>query len=254
MTHTTLVKPPESAPAPGPVVFILNSDHATRRWIEAIVISAGLRALSLETGAELLSHVRSDTAACAILDLNLPDGSGIELQDDLARAGISTMFLTHEQCISSCVRAVKAGAVDFLTIPCNADLLLRALHDAVRESLSSRRQRVQIDELRSRYRLLTRREREIFALVSTGLRNKQIAYDLKISEITVQIHRGQVMRKMAARSFAALVRMADALHQPSAKLRAADVSLKTMFPLTGAMPALKALDLPLQGLGLCGII
>jgi FixJ family two-component response regulator len=198
-------------PQAQPTIFIINSDPSTCIWIEATVLSAGLSALTFETRAELLAHVRPGATACAILDVNLPDGSGLELQSDLARAGIATLFLTRERCIATCVRAVKAGAVDFLTMPCNSLSLVRALRHAVCQAISSRNQRVQSEELRFRYEALTARERQIFALVSSGLRNKEIAHQLDISQITVQIHRGHVMRKMAARSFASLVRMADAL-------------------------------------------
>jgi FixJ family two-component response regulator len=195
----------------GPVVVIVNSDESARTWIEAMVVSTGLRALTFKTAAELLASFKPETAACAILDVVLPDASGLELQDNLARAGLSVMFITREHCISSCVRAVKAGAVDFLIMPCDANQLVESLRYAVRHAHSLWSQRVQHDELRSRYQQLTRREREVFALVSTGLLNKQIAQRLDISEITVQIHRGRVMRKMRADSFASLVRMADAL-------------------------------------------
>jgi FixJ family two-component response regulator len=202
------------APLVEPVVYIVNGDEPTRSWIEATVTSAGLRTHSFESAGGLRAVVRPNTVACAILEVTLPDGCGLELQIELARAGIPTLFLTRERCIASCVRAVRAGAVDYLTTPCNALSLVRALRDAVRLAIESRTQRVQVDELRSRYELLTARERQVFALMATGLRNKQIAHQLGISQITVQIHRGQVTRKMAARSFASLVRMADVL-QPA---------------------------------------
>jgi FixJ family two-component response regulator len=202
---------PASEGAFEPMVLIVNGDGATRGWIENTLMLAGLRALSFHTGAELLQHVQASTIACAILDLRLPDASGLELQNDLARVGVPTLFLTHERCIVSCVKAVKAGAVDFLTMPCDAMTLVRALRYAITEAKATWGQRVQLDELRSKYGLLTPRERQVFALVASGLPNKKVAYQLNISEITVQIHRGQVMRKMAARSFASLVRMSDAL-------------------------------------------
>lgn len=192
-------------------VFVINADPSTRSWIEATVVAAGLTALTFNTRAELMPHIRPGVIACAVLDVNLPDGSGLELQSDLACAGIATMFLTRERCIASCVAALKAGAVDFLTVPCNSLSLVRALRDGLRQTLSSCAERVQSDELRAKYQSLTARERQVFELVSTGLRNKQIAHELGISQITVQIHRGQVMRKMTARTFASLVRMADAL-------------------------------------------
>jgi len=197
-----------------PAVFIVNADESARAWIEATVISAGLHAISFNSAAELLNCFRPDTAACAILDLVLPDASGFELQDNLARAGASILFVTREHCIPSCVKAVRAGAVDFLIMPCEAAQVVRALRHAVRQALALWARHEHVGELRSRYEQLTPREREIFALVSSGLLNKQIAQRLVISEITVQIHRSRVMKKMSARSFASLVRMADALQPP----------------------------------------
>lgn len=197
-----------------PTVLIVNGDEATRAWIAATVDSLGLCAVGIATASELLARITPDMVACAILDVSLPDANGLELQVDLARIGVPTLFLTRDRCIASCVRAVKAGAVDFLTMPCNSTSLVHALRDAVTQAKNSFIQRVQIDDLRSKYELLTPRERQVFTLVAGGLRNKQIAFQLDISQITVQIHRGQVMRKMAARSFASLVRMSDALQLP----------------------------------------
>jgi FixJ family two-component response regulator len=197
-----------------PLVLILNSDRSASRWIEATVTSVGLRALSFDSAAELLSKLNVNSAVCAILDVLLPDTSGFELQDKLAQSGASVLFITKEHCFASCVRAIKAGAVDFLTIPCEAKEVVRALGSAVRLALSNWAQRERLSELRSRHEKLTRREREVFELVCSGLLNKQIAERMDITEVTVQIHRGRVMKKMSARSFAALVRMADAL-QPA---------------------------------------
>jgi len=199
------------APLAEPVVFIVNGDLSARVWIEATVTSAGLRALSFDTCAQLLPYVKPGAIACAILDVNLPDGSGFELQANLARAGVSTLFLTRERCFSACVRAVKAGAVDYLLMPCNSLALIQVLRIALRQALTARTRRAQVDEFRCRYEQLTTRERQVFAMVASGLRNKQIAYQLDISQVTVQIHRSQVMKKMAARSIPSLVRMADAL-------------------------------------------
>lgn len=198
-------------PLAEPSVFIINSDLATRLWVEATVTSAGLRTLSFDTCKEFLPYIKPTILACAILDVSLPDGNGFDLQARLARAGIPTLFLTRERCFPACVKAVKAGAVDYLVTPCNSLLLIQVLRIALRAALTARSQRAQIDEARSRYELLTARERQVFSLVSSGLRNKQIAHRLNISQVTVQIHRGQVMKKMAARSIAALVRMADVL-------------------------------------------
>ena len=124
------------------------------------------------------------------------------------------MFLTSERCIPSCVRAIQAGAVDFLTLPCDATKLLHALRNALQKALSSRAQIRMLGDLRRNFERLTHRERQVFVLVSSGMLNKQIAAHLDITEFTVQVHRGRVMKKMCARSFAALVRMADAL-QPA---------------------------------------
>lgn len=198
-----------------PVVFIVNDDDPTRAWIEATVLSAGLRAISVSAASELVSRLVPNAPACAILDVGSPDTSGFDLQQDLARAGVSILFLTRQRSISLCARAFKAGAIDFLTLPCDPTQLVRALHHAMREALSLWAYRTRSNELRSKYERLTAREREVFALVSSGLLNKQIAERLNISEITVQIHRGRVMRKMSARSIVSLVRMADALLSPS---------------------------------------
>ena len=205
--------------ASSPTVFIVNSDASTRAWIESTVTSAGLRAISLSRASELIARLTPGAVACAILDVTLEDASCFELQNELAREGVATMFLTRERCISSCVRAVKAGAVDFLIVPCDAKHLVSALRYAVQEARSSLHRRVQSRELCSRYELLTAREREVFELVTDGLTNKQVAHRLEIAEITVQIHRSRVMRKMSARSLASLVRMADALQPLGRPLR-----------------------------------
>lgn len=194
-----------------PLVLIVNSDHMARDWIEATVTATGLRAMTFETGSDLLSRFPVDRAACAVLDLTVADTSGFDLQDQLTRAGASVVFVTRERNMASCVRAIKAGAVDFLSMPCDAYELVRALRNALREALARWTEYEQLRTLRTRFNELTRREREVFALVSSGLMNKQIASSLDISEITVQIHRSRAMRKMGARSLAALVRMADQL-------------------------------------------
>ncbi|WP_129781822.1 response regulator transcription factor [Peristeroidobacter soli] len=194
-----------------PVVFIVKRDESTRAWVESTVASAGLRAISLSSASELTSRLTPGAVACAILDVTLQDASCFELQDALAREGVAIMFLTREHCISSCVRAVKAGAVDFLTVPCDENQLMSAVRDALEEARSSLIRRVQIRELRSRYEQLTARERQVFELVTDGLSNKQIARRLEIADITVQIHRSRVMRKMSAGSLAALVRIAVAI-------------------------------------------
>jgi len=187
-----------------PVVLAVHRDESMRKWIEVTASAAGLRALTFATANELRARVGPKTVTCVVLDVSLPDASCFELQRDLFRAGAAIVFLTRERCIESCVQAMKAGAVDFLTLPCDPVRLTEALRFALGEARK-------FGALLSRYEGLTVREREIFVLVSSGLMNKQIAHLLNISEITVQIHRGRVMKKMAAQSFASLVRMSDAL-------------------------------------------
>jgi len=196
-----------------PAVFIVNSDEAARAWIQATVNSAGFEARSFNSAAEFLSSFKPGAASCVILDVVLSDASGFELQQNISRAGASIVFMTREHCFTSCVKAVKAGAANFLTLPCEGIQLIRALRDALREAMSAWSERLQIGELHARYDLLTSRERQVFALVSAGLSNKLVARQLGISEITVQIHRGRVTRKMSARSIASLVRMFDALER-----------------------------------------
>lgn len=173
--------------------------------------SAGLRASSFESASELLSRFTANAAACAILDVTLPDACAFGLQERLARAGVSVMFVTRERCIASCVRAIRAGAVDFLTLPCEGVELVRALRFVARHAVTTWAQIERFRDLRSRYQRLTEREREVLALVTSGMLNKQIAERLEISAATVQIHRSRVMRKMRAGSLASLVRMADEL-------------------------------------------
>jgi FixJ family two-component response regulator len=194
-----------------PIVLIVNGDESTRAWIERTVRSAGLRGISLSKSSELATRLTPGAVACAILDVTLQGKSCFELQKELAQQGVAIMFLTRERCISSCVKALKAGAIDFLTVPCDANDLIRAVQYAIHEARSSLTRRVQIRELCAKYELLSAREREVFELVTDGLLNKQIGQRLQIAEITVQIHRSRVMRKMSAPTFASLVRMADAL-------------------------------------------
>ena len=211
MSLTLCADQRDSCEEPEPIVFVVNGDESTRAWIERTVRSAGLNAVSLSGSSELIAHLVPGTVACAILDVTLQGENCFDLQKELAQEGVAIMFLTRERCISSCVRALKAGAIDFLTMPCDASELISAVRYAVQEAQSSVSRRVRIRELCSRYELLSAREREVFELVTEGLLNKQVGQRLQIAEITVQIHRGRVMRKMSAPTFASLVRMADAL-------------------------------------------
>jgi FixJ family two-component response regulator len=207
-----------SCEAPEPIVLIVNGDASTRAWIERTVRSAGLHAISLSGCSELTASLTPGAVACAILDVTLQGENCFERQKELAQEGVAIMFLTRERCISSCVRALKAGAIDFLTVPCDPNDLISAVRSAVQEAQSSLSRRVRIRELCARYELLSAREREVFELVTDGLLNKQIGLRLQIAEITVQIHRGRVMRKMSAPTFASLVRMADALRACSERV------------------------------------
>lgn len=196
---------------PESVVLAVNGDESTRRWVETTLRAAGLRALTFATANELRARMETETVACVVLDVALPDASCFDLQRDLIRAGAAIVFLTRQHCIQSCVQAMKAGAVDFLTVPCDPARLTETLRLALSEARLLRAGRMEFGALLAKHELLTSREREVFVLVSSGLMNKQIAQRLSISEITVQIHRSRVMRKMGARSVASLVRMADAL-------------------------------------------
>ncbi len=198
-------------PSQEPVVLIVHSDPSTRDWIEASVASAGLRVLSFDSAQALLSQVSHDSASCAIVEVTQADAAGFGLHLELARAGAPFVVVTNEQSIAACVRAFKAGAVDFLSLPCEAMDLVRALRDALGEAIRNWHHRRQLSALKAAYARLTFRERQVFTLVTRGLLNKQIARVLNISEITVQVHRRRAKRKLGARSVAALVRMADQL-------------------------------------------
>jgi FixJ family two-component response regulator len=194
-----------------PEILIANPDIAARRWIESTVMTAGLYAITCESANDLLARLQYSHAMCAILDLTLPDASGLEVQATLADAGVSVLFLTQERCMPSCVRAIQAGAADFLVLPCDAANLLHSLRNALQTAKYTRAQREVLGELRTRAQTLTPREKEVFELVCSGMLNKQIADRLAITEFTVQVHRGRVMKKLRAKSVAQLVRMAAAL-------------------------------------------
>jgi FixJ family two-component response regulator len=200
------------------VVFVVDDDVGTRESLKNLIRSVGLRAETFASAQDFLRSTRPDAPSCLVLDVRLPGLSGLDLQKRMAEVevAIPIVFISGHGDIPMSVRAMKAGAVEFLTKPFREQELLDAIQQALERDRNAREQRAEIAELRSRYRLLTPREREVMALVVTGLLNKQIAGELGTSEASVKVHRQHVMAKMRAGSLAALVRMADrvGIHTP----------------------------------------
>jgi FixJ family two-component response regulator len=200
------------------VVFVVDDDGGTRESLKNLIRSVGLRVEAFASADDFLCSTRPDVPGCLVLDVRMPGLSGLELQKRMAQVEleIPIVFISGHGDIPTSVRAMKAGAVEFLTKPFRDQELLDALQQALERDRNAREQRAEIAELRSRYRLLTPREREVMALVVTGLLNKQIAGELGTSEGSVKVHRQHVMEKMRAGSLAALVRMADrvGIHTP----------------------------------------
>ncbi len=195
------------------VVFVIDDDAFLRESLTSLLRSVGLRVQTFGSGAEFLRSKLPDIASCLVLDVRLPGLSGLDFQTELARAGIQIpiIFITGHGDIPMTVRAMKAGAVEFLTKPFRDQELLDAVQLGLERDRSRRQSAGALSDLRARLATLSPREQEIMAMVTAGLMNKQIAGDLGVSEVTVKVHRGNVMRKMDARSLADLVRMADAL-------------------------------------------
>ena len=195
-----------------PIVFVVDDDLRVREALCSLIASVGLRVTAYGSASEFLDAIRPDAPACLILDLQLPGSSGLELQRELAESsGPPIIFITGHGDIPSSVRAMKAGAIEFLPKPFGDQELLAAIDAALALDRKGRRERAELAELQKHYALLTPREREVLPFVVAGLANKQTAAELGTSEITIGVHRGQIMRKMGARSLAELVRMADKL-------------------------------------------
>ena len=194
-------------------VFIVDDDVSVRESLAALVKFAGWRALAFASAQLFLDHPRTPQPGCLLLDVSLPDLNGLELQERLSqeKLALPIIFITGQGDIPTSVRAMKAGAIEFLTKPLENDALLAAIAQAVEGSVAALEAHSAREQLEEGYAHLTERERQVLALITAGLLTKQVAFELGISEVTVKAHRGQVMRKMHARSFAELVNMVSVL-------------------------------------------
>ena len=202
-----------------PVVFVVDDDPSMRRSLESLLTSVGHQVRLFSSAPEFMQAVRNDAPGCLILDVRLPGMSGLAFQQELAKAGVSLpiIFITGHGDVPMTVRAMKAGAVEFLTKPFDDQVLLDAVHAALERDRARQRDDASLATLRARYEELTERERQVLGHVVAGWVNKRIAGELELSVVTIKVHRGQVMRKMQAKSVAELVRMADRLGVPRAE-------------------------------------
>jgi FixJ family two-component response regulator len=200
------------------VVFVIDDDPSMRLALEDLLSTVGLEVRTFAAPQEFLQSKPRDAPGCLVLDVRLPGMSGLTFQKELAHEGLTlpVIFITGHGDIPMSVRAMKAGAMEFLSKPFHDQDLLDAVHAAIERDRTRRREAVRLGELRVRFATLTERERQIMTLVVIGRANKQIAAELTLSEMTVKVHRGQVMRKMRAGSLPELVRMADRLGEPTA--------------------------------------
>jgi FixJ family two-component response regulator len=200
----------------GPIVFVVDDDLSVREALRSLIRSVGLRCETFASTAEFLRYPRSDEPACLVLDVQLSGESGLELPAELKQTGaeLPTIFITGHGTIPMSVRAMKSGALEFLTKPFSEQELLDAVQQALLRDRAARADRAEKQAARERFATLTARERDVFALVAAGRMNKEIAAELGIAEQTIKQHRGRVMQKLSARSVADLVRLAERIASP----------------------------------------